>query len=435
VTEALTDALTQDPVAGSILAMQVLDGFRAQGVAYCLLRPSVPSERKPVVVEVDLLVDPSARTASEKVLRDLGFARLRAWGHAPHRFWVGYESAADRWIKLDLVDRLAFGKRTKCLPSSLAAACFADRYLEGGIYHANPASAAVALLLHCTLDKQRFSPAHHREMERLLDRVPDMALLDTALAQNWGPSLSSTRLVELVASGRWDAPLEKRGQVIRHLFWQAPVSTACAAIVQPVLRKLGRLLPKLRGRLPRVAVLAPDGAGKTTLIGALSSAFILPVQSIYMGLYGANERARAVLPGFGLALSMSRQWFRYARALYHGLRGRLVLFDRYTYDALVGTRPHERVHQRLRRWLLAHACPAPDLVVILDAPGAVLAARKPEHSAALLEQRRQRLLALTPRLGRCAVVDATAGPAEVRRAVTGIIWRSLTCTSLATAAN
>jgi thymidylate kinase len=184
-----------------------------------------------------------------------------------------------------------------------------------------------------------------------------------------------------------------------------------------------------------VAVLAPDGAGKTTLIGALSSAFFLPVRSIYMGLYGANDRVRTALPGFGLALSMSRQWVRYARALYHGVRGRVVLFDRYTYDALVGTRQHERAHQRLRRWLLAHACPAPDLVVILDAPGAVLAARKPEHTAALLEQHRQRLLSLRPRFGRCAVVDATAGPAEVRRAVTGIIWKSFACALVVTIAS
>ncbi len=421
--------MQQSRLAGSTLAVAALARLSSVGVGHCVLRPTGCSEGPPSVVEIDLLVERGARMRIQNALAASGFARLRAWGHAPHSFWVAYEAPTDRWIKLDVVDRLAFGRRVKCLRSELADPCLAARSLCEGVTVPDTEAATVALLLHCTLDKRRFSPDHCRELVRLLGSVPDRERLDRLLAEAWGPSLTTERLSALVAAGQWSTLLAERGRVARRLFWTAPAGTAARAVGHRLLRKLDRILPRLRGRLPRVAVLAPDGAGKTTLVGALVKDFFLPVRPIYMGLYGASGRRQTGVPGAGLALSLARQWWRYSQAFYHGLRGRLVVFDRYTYDALVGARQREGLHQRLRRWLLAHACPAPDLVVILDAPGSVLAARKPEHTAALLEQRRQRLLALEPRLGRCAVVDATAAPAEVRRKVTGLIWQVLICTS------
>ncbi len=99
-----------------------------------------------------------------------------------------------------------------------------------------------------------------------------------------------------------------------------------------------------------------------------------------------------------------------------------MLFDRYTYDALL---PPGKPLGRLRRWrrgLLAAACPAPNLVVILDAPGKVLFARTGEHSAAVLEQQRRGYLALQTRIPRTLVIDATETLQTVRRKVTAAIW-------------
>ncbi|MEZ4731266.1 MAG: hypothetical protein R3E79_29455 [Caldilineaceae bacterium] len=79
--------------------------------------------------------------------------------------------------------------------------------------------------------------------------------------------------------------------------------------------------------------------------------------------------------------------------------------------------------QQWRRWALAHACPAPDLVILLDAPGAILYARKGEHSAALLEEQRQGYLQLKSQLRQMVVIDATQHPDTVRRQVTTQIWR------------
>jgi thymidylate kinase len=73
--------------------------------------------------------------------------------------------------------------------------------------------------------------------------------------------------------------------------------------------------------------------------------------------------------------------------------------------------------------LLAHACPAPDLVLVLDAPGEVLYARKGEHSADFLEQQRQQYIALRARLPEMIVVDATRDAERVRRDALAAIWR------------
>jgi hypothetical protein len=73
-------------------------------------------------------------------------------------------------------------------------------------------------------------------------------------------------------------------------------------------------------------------------------------------------------------------------------------------------------------WLLAHACPAPDLVLVLDAPGHVLYARKGEHTPDILEAQRQKLLALRHHIPQVQIVDDTRAEATVYAEVVGRIW-------------
>jgi thymidylate kinase len=67
--------------------------------------------------------------------------------------------------------------------------------------------------------------------------------------------------------------------------------------------------------------------------------------------------------------------------------------------------------------------PHPDLVVLLDAPGAVMFARKGEHSAEVLEGRRQGYLALAARFPHSVVLDASRPADQVRTAALTAIWR------------
>ena len=112
-----------------------------------------------------------------------------------------------------------------------------------------------------------------------------------------------------------------------------------------------------------------------------------------------------------IVLRPFRVWGRVACGAVHACRGRLVVFDRYTYDALLPITGSWRSLKRPYFWVLAHLAPRPDLVLILDLPGAVAFARKGEFSPEGLEAVRQGFLALVPRLG-AQVVDASARPSR-----------------------
>jgi len=109
------------------------------------------------------------------------------------------------------------------------------------------------------------------------------------------------------------------------------------------------------------------------------------------------------------------QWRRYLQARYAQARGHLVVFDRYAYDALLPQPQRRNPLKRLRRWLLAHACPPPHLVLVLDAPAEVLYARKGEHTVGKLESQRQAYRSLQTRLSNVTILDATREAEHVRR--------------------
>jgi thymidylate kinase len=63
------------------------------------------------------------------------------------------------------------------------------------------------------------------------------------------------------------------------------------------------------------------------------------------------------------------------------------------------------------------------LVLLLDAPGELLFARKGEHSSDFLEQQRQAYHGLREKIPQMVIVDATRDAERVRRDVTSCIWR------------
>lgn len=217
-----------------------------------------------------------------------------------------------------------------------------------------------------------------------------------------------------------------------------------------------------------VALIGPDGAGKSTITKMLPQVLPLPMKSIYMGvnlessslmlpstrLLLAVRRARAGKAGparapdaiatarapvgwVGRARRSSRSALRLANwvgeeclrlgvAWFHQRRGTVVVFDRhffhdyYGHD-IEGFDPEHPLSQRIHGFLLDRLYPKPDLTIVLDAPGEVLFERKREASPEWLEQRRQEYLELSNRLPRVAVVDATRPLAEVVREVADLI--------------
>jgi hypothetical protein len=191
---------------------------------------------------------------------------------------------------------------------------------------------------------------------------------------------------------------------------------------------------------PRVALVGADGAGKSTISLLLETAPLpAPVKRIYMGvnleastlmlpttrLLVLAKRARGGRPDLvgtppgrlsargtaRMVVWILEEWLRQAVAWGYTRAGYLVVFDRhfladYHHSDIEPGAAGRGVVRAAHGWMLQHAYPKPDLVVCLDAPSAVLFARKPESSLQSLEQRRQQYLRLADAVPAFVVVDA-----------------------------
>jgi predicted ATP-grasp superfamily ATP-dependent carboligase/thymidylate kinase len=201
-----------------------------------------------------------------------------------------------------------------------------------------------------------------------------------------------------------------------------------------------------------VALIGPDGAGKTSVARRLAEVLPRPATYLYMGvnpdssnlllpstrLIRAVRRVRGITPDTGgprdstrpdgvpskgrtrhslrwartslrLANRFAEEWQRALVASVQRRRGSIVIFDRhffadyYAYDVAPGRRSTSR---RLHGFVLARLYPKPDLVLYLDAPAETLLRRKGEGTLELLARRRREYLELGQVMSNFAVVDA-----------------------------
>ena len=217
-----------------------------------------------------------------------------------------------------------------------------------------------------------------------------------------------------------------------------------------------------------VALIGPDGVGKTTIGRRLERTLPLPVKYLYMGvnpdssnrllpttrLMHAIKRSRGAKPDVagppdpnrlkprpkgavkravaGLRSSLrlvnrlGEEWFRQGLAWRYRRRGFIVLFDRhffsdyYAYD-IANHAAGRSLSRRIHGLILDRIYPKPDLVIYLDAPAEVLFARKGEGTLESLERRRQEYLHMRGLVRHFAVVDASQPEDDVARAVAELI--------------
>jgi thymidylate kinase len=170
-----------------------------------------------------------------------------------------------------------------------------------------------------------------------------------------------------------------------------------------------------------VAILGPDGEGKSSLSVALCQALKdgerRRVRRVKISVHSARM-ARGPMP-----MPWIIRTLRVARILVlarlAARRGELLIWDRHPMEDRSLATEGRSVTGRGRRWL-ALLAGTPDVLLVLDAPAEVLAERDARHDVATLERLRHRYLELAD-LHSVAVLDAERPPAVLRNGALGIV--------------
>jgi thymidylate kinase len=179
--------------------------------------------------------------------------------------------------------------------------------------------------------------------------------------------------------------------------------------------------PRPSGRGLSVALLGPDGIGKSTVAHRLHATYRRPVTVLKIGL--TRVGGGSMIPTAPHSVRRLLRAARLVRAIVSARvavrRGDVVVWDRHPIEERVISSLGRR-SSRIRR-LAERLLPKPDLIIVLDAPGEVVRDRKAERGLKELEQLRSEYLAIGDVLPSVAIVDATRTDGEVQEAVVDAI--------------
>ena len=191
--------------------------------------------------------------------------------------------------------------------------------------------------------------------------------------------------------------------------------------VNRTARRSVKALTALAGRGQVVALVGPDGTGKSTLAAGVADSIALPARVLYGGTYRAAPARRACpAPPRSSSGAVSSPPAPRSPGTGRAAGSSSSIGTRSKRGPRLAMRSRQRT--RVRRTLLSVTLARPDLLIALDAPATLLHERRPEHDVDHLDRDRLRHLDLAARTDGCEVLDAAAAADEVRGRTVRLVW-------------
>ena len=434
---ATRDAEARTPSATHFLRslFVLLDANR---VRYCVLHGY---DRLPFAVfgDLDMAVHPDDFDRIPGVLHDLTGDRYSALQHfeyavSGHYFVFGwFEGPQLKTIALDFITE----HRRGGLILSAGVDLVAGRRPRDGFWISAP-ETEFSYLLSKRSCKRLLSHKHASRLRELSHQ------LGRKSSQRVARELFGERAAPQVVNACREGRLAELLPALRRRLWLTALARDWSNPVRYIAAELLRVIR--RWRRPTglfVAVLGPDGAGKSTLatglIASTRGAFrrhrVLHLRPMLVGKskpagpvtdpHGQPPRSNLVstLKLVAYVLDYAVGYWMLIRPL--AARSGLVVFDRYYQDLLADPR---RFRYSGSAWLvrvLSRIVPCPDFVLLLDAPPAVTLARKREVAPAEAHRQRRSYLGLVKAFPAASIVDAAQDASQVRDQATRIVVRHL----------
>jgi len=403
---------------------RILEGIP---VEYCILHGWDAGDSD-LNSDVDIAVSSKDLSAVEKALDNNsagGIAQLLHYEKTGYLFIVRF--ATRRSTELAKFD-VGTDYRRDGLVYLSGADLLKNRRKWHGVWCASPESEFAYLLVK-RICKQRLLPRHAIRLHELQAELDErgFAVCWKLLGLHW-----AKRCVGWIASSDWTAFETNLRRLRRTLRWRRLISDPLNPL-RYWLPEVMRLQQRLRyptGLL--VAVLGPDGAGKTTLIEGLRrelSGTFRSVQTFrfrpdifHRNLPGAEPHPHAKsLRSRSLSILKVVYWCGdYALGYLIKVRSKLirsdlVIFDRYYDDILVDPIRYRYGGSRRLIKFVRHIVPRPDITLILDASEDQMLARKSELPREELRRQRIAYRQLVAEAPNAVMLDASLPAAEVVR--------------------